>query len=190
MYRHADVLGILGRLCLAQGDYEAGEDFLRRGLKAFETNTHTSHPAVGVITAGLAELYYHRRIYDKAEAMARRTVQIRHLCYGWNHPQFASALVTLASILAAIGNEYDAEALMKRQAKILAMYPDTDALAEPDPKRTVGEELEGGTAWQGPGGTHGGGKGNLVTASTYKQSTKVKEPFPIKEDDENLDTVP
>jgi hypothetical protein len=37
--------------------------------------------------------------------MARRTVQVRHLCYGWNHPQFAYALVTLASVLSAIGNE-------------------------------------------------------------------------------------
>ena len=44
-----------------------------------------------------------------------RTVQVRHLCFGWNHPQFASALLTLASVLGAIGNEYDAEALMKRQ---------------------------------------------------------------------------
>ena len=44
-----------------------------RGLKAFEANTHTSHPSVGIITQGLAELYYHRRIYDKAEAMARRS---------------------------------------------------------------------------------------------------------------------
>lgn len=183
---HADVLGILGRLCLLQGDYEAGEDFLQRGLKAFESNTHTSHPAVGVITQGLAELYYQRRIYDKAEALARRTVQVRHLCYGWNHPQFAYALVTLASVLAAVGNEYDAETLMKRQAKILAMYPDSEALAEPDPKRSVGEELEGATAWQGPGGTHGGGKGNLKSSSTYEQSMKVKVPFPVKEDEEDL----
>jgi hypothetical protein len=29
------------------------------------------------------------------------------------------------------------------QAKILAMYPDTEARAEPDPSRAVGEELEG-----------------------------------------------
>ena len=82
--------------------------------------------------------------------------------------------------------QYDAETLMRRQAKILAMYPDTDALAEPDPKRSVGEELEGATAWQGPGGTHGGTKGNLKTASTYEQSTKVKQPFPVKEDEEDL----
>lgn len=138
------------------------------------------------MTQGLAELYYQRRIYDKAEAMARRTVQVRHLCYGWNHPQFAHALVTLASVLAAIGNEYDAETLMRRQAKILAMYPDSEALAEPDPKRTVGEELEGATAWQGPGGTHGGGRGNLKTSTTFGQSTRVKEPFPIEEDEEDL----
>jgi hypothetical protein len=48
-----------------------------RGLKAFEANTHTSHPSVGIITQGLAELYYHRRVYDKAEAMARRSVPDR-----------------------------------------------------------------------------------------------------------------
>ena len=35
--------------------------------------THSNHPAVGVITQGLAELFYQRRIYDKAEAMARRS---------------------------------------------------------------------------------------------------------------------
>ena len=68
-----------------------------------------------VFPQGLAELFYQRRIYDKAEAMARRTVMVRHLCYGWNHPEFASALVTLASILGAIGNEYEAEAMLKRQ---------------------------------------------------------------------------
>jgi hypothetical protein len=67
------------------------------------------------VPQGLAELFYQRRIYDKAEAMARRTVMVRHLCYGWNHPEFASALVTLASILGAIGNEYEAEAMLKRQ---------------------------------------------------------------------------
>ena len=36
LHRYADVLAALGRLCLLQGDYEAGEDFLMRGLKAFE----------------------------------------------------------------------------------------------------------------------------------------------------------
>ena len=58
---YADILGFLGRRCMLQGDYESGEDFLHKGLKAFEANTHSSHPAVGVITQGLAELYYQRR---------------------------------------------------------------------------------------------------------------------------------
>jgi hypothetical protein len=47
----------------------------------------------------------------------------------------------------------------------------------------------GATAWQGPGGTHGGSKGNLKTSSTYEQSTKVKVPFPIKEDEEDLGII-
>ena len=66
------------------------------------------------------------------------------------------------------------------------MYPDPEARAEPDPNRIVGEELEGATAWQGPGGTHGGTRGSLKTSSTYDMSTKVKEPFPIREDEEDL----
>ena len=37
--------------------------------------------------------------------MARRTVQVRHLCFGWNHPQFAYALAMLASVLGAIGKD-------------------------------------------------------------------------------------
>lgn len=51
--RYADVLGLLGRLCLAQGDYEGGEEYLMKGLAAYEKYTHSNHPAVGVITQGL-----------------------------------------------------------------------------------------------------------------------------------------
>jgi hypothetical protein len=47
---YADVLGLIGRLCLAQGDYEAGEEFLNQGLKAFELYATPNHPSVGVIT--------------------------------------------------------------------------------------------------------------------------------------------
>eukprot|EP00961_Rhodomonas_salina_P096868 1303047-Rhodomonas_salina.3 len=63
--RYADVLGLLGRLCLAQGDYEGGEEYLMKGLAAYEKYTHSNHPAVGVITQGLAELYSSRRKYAK-----------------------------------------------------------------------------------------------------------------------------
>ena len=45
-------------------------------------------------------------------------LQVRHLCFGWNHPQFAYALVTLASILAAIGNDFEADLMMRRQVCI------------------------------------------------------------------------
>jgi len=185
----ADVLGFVGRLCLLQGDFEAGEDFLRRGLTAFEAYTHSNHPAVGVITQGLAELFYQRRIYDKAEAMARRTVMVRHLCYGWNHPEFASALVTLASILSAVGNEYEAEAMLRRQAKILAMYPDADAGEQTKAARKVGDNVEGANPWQGPDGTHGATKSILKTSDAYATAGKAavgwpKETFADEEEGE------
>eukprot|EP00281_Chroomonas_sp_CCMP1168_P016705 CAMPEP_0206213816 /NCGR_PEP_ID=MMETSP0047_2-20121206/1322_1 /ASSEMBLY_ACC=CAM_ASM_000192 /TAXON_ID=195065 /ORGANISM="Chroomonas mesostigmatica_cf, Strain CCMP1168" /LENGTH=1638 /DNA_ID=CAMNT_0053635987 /DNA_START=66 /DNA_END=4982 /DNA_ORIENTATION=+ len=181
---YADVLGLIGRLCLAQGDYEAGEDFLMQGLRAFETYAHANHPSVGVITQGLAELHYQKRTYDKAEAMARRTVMVRHLCYGWNHPQFAYALVTLANILGAIGNDFEAELMMRRQAKILSMYPDMEAVVQEDPGRTVQEDLEGANAWQGNGGTHGGGPSNLTTSISHRRDGVQPEPWPKRDDEE------
>eukprot|EP00960_Hanusia_phi_P047030 758184-Hanusia_phi.AAC.8 len=161
-----DVLGIIGQVCVSQGDYESAEDYLYRGLKACESFNHSNHPSVAMITQGLAELYFQKRTYDKAEAMARRTVMIRHICYGWNHPQYAHALATLASVLLAIGNEYESEQLMKRQAKILSLYPDALTHQEPVPVRTYGNELEGTTAWQGPGGSDKG-RGILKSSSTY-----------------------
>lgn len=180
----ANVLGLIGRLCLAQGDYEAGEDFLNQGLKAFEMYATPNHPSVGVITQGLAELHYQKRTYDKAEAMARRTVMVRHLCFGWNHPQFAYALVTLANILAAIGNDFEADLMMRRQAKILSMYPDMEAApTSAQPERSVQEDVEGSSAWQGTGGTHGGGPSNLATSSGKFKGVQF-EKLPAREGEE------
>ena len=167
---HSNVLGLSGRLCIAQGDYEAGEEYLRQGLSAFERFAHSNHPAVAIICQGLAELYYQRRVYDKAEAMARRAVQVRHICYGWNHPEFAHALVTLASVLAAVGNEYEAETIMRRQAKILAMYPDMTAFEVQRPNRSLQENVEGTDGWQGPGGTHGARKSCLHSTAITRVS--------------------
>lgn len=184
---YADVLGLLGRLCLAQGDYEGGEEYLMKGLAAYEKYTHSNHPAVGVITQGLAELYSSRRKYAKAEAMARRTVMVRHLCYGWNHPQFAFALATLSTVLRQLGNDYEADVMLGRQAKILAMYPDSDAVAVKPPDRTMTEDTEGATAWQGTGGSHGGTKSSLKTSVTHQMGNQVALPWPVREEESDED---
>ena len=42
---HADVLGFLGRLCLLQGDYEAAEDFLHKGLKVILSKVEADCPS-------------------------------------------------------------------------------------------------------------------------------------------------
>ena len=181
--RYADVLGLLGRLCLAQGDYEGGEEYLMKGLAAYEKYTHSNHSAVGVITQGLAELYSSRRKYPKAEAMARRTVMVRHLCFGWNHPQFAMALATLSTVLRQLGNEYEADVMLARQAKILAQYPDSDSATVKPPDRTVTEDSEGANAWQGAGGTHGGTKSSLKTSISHKNGNQVAMPWPVREED-------
>jgi hypothetical protein len=72
------------------------------------------------------------RDYSKAENFARKLVMIRHICYGWHHPEFAKvclfftrcvqlALLTfglqglelLSTILRSRGNEFDADVMMR-----------------------------------------------------------------------------
>lgn len=55
---------------------------------------------------------------------------VRHLCFGWNHPQFAYALVTLASILAAIGNDFESELMMRRHVRISESCVDCVSLCD------------------------------------------------------------
>jgi hypothetical protein len=63
------------------------------------------------------------------------------------------------------------------------MYPDMEAAPSVQPDRTVQEDVEGSSAWQGTGGTHGGGKSNLAT-STGKFKGVQFEKMPKREGEE------
>ncbi len=114
----------LGDRALHHGRYAEAEELLEAALKRAE-GFGPQDPRLAESLSALADLYYARGEYHKAEPLYRRALEAAQRAWGPESPEASAALVSLADLLSVGGRGGEAEKLYQRAL----------GAAEKDPRR-------------------------------------------------------
>ena len=152
---HAKAIRRLFEAYMLLDRHAEAEQIIKRELELAETTFGSEHPNTVLYLDHLAELYtYQRDIdvdfgllgrgkltkntlegkFDEAEPLYRRSLEIREIALGKEHPDVALSLINLSRFYCSQENYDEAEPLLKRAVKIRKKalgteHPDEDILA-------------------------------------------------------------
>jgi eukaryotic-like serine/threonine-protein kinase len=108
----ASISHIIGKTLAALGDYEAGEQHLRRSYQDRVEMLGADHPDTAAVLADLASALEAQDERTEAIALAREALRVREAILGPDHFQTISSLISLAEMLRLEGRREESESLL------------------------------------------------------------------------------
>lgn len=114
----SDILNELGFLSIYLAKYNDGVDYIKKAISEMEKRKDTTNVFYGTLLNNLASLYKSQALYDKAESLFIRALNIGVLNLVTDNPAYAAWLNNLAELYALQGLYGKAESFYQRALKI------------------------------------------------------------------------